>query len=201
MSSSTPLQTHALVVADFVSRCPKEGGKLPCDVRALLSDIFQKIGAPFIGDVNPLSHYHPIRQSPWSFFPTLPVVRGAGSYNADCRSPSADEDSCRKASYGHPHLTPGIFTIYCPHGICYGFEVMRKCESPQHPFRIFTTRFLEPPKAIVYDSACKLHIYALNREPKLYENSRFFIDFTGEVTQVAQRDTAWTATKAWIQQK
>ena len=24
------------------------------------------------------------------------------------------------------------------HGICYGFEVMRSCESPKHPFSKFT---------------------------------------------------------------
>ena len=49
------LQTHTSVVADLVSRCPKEEGKLPRNVQALLADIFQKIGAPFIGDFNPLS--------------------------------------------------------------------------------------------------------------------------------------------------
>jgi hypothetical protein len=164
------------LLAEFICKCPIEEGKLPDDVRALISDILLKIDATFTGSGNSITNYLPIQPSPWSFFPALPVVRGAGNYDADRKSPPSDEDSCRKASYGHPHLTPGIFTIYFPHGVCYGFEVMRKCESPQHPFRIFTTRFPEPPKTIVYDNACKLHVYALNREPKLYKSSRFFVD-------------------------
>ena len=36
------------------------------------------------------------------------------------------------------HQTPGIFTIFCPHGVCYGLEAMKHCESPRHPFEIFT---------------------------------------------------------------
>ena len=82
----------------------------------------------------------------------------------------------RKASYGHPTLTPGIFTVYCPHGICFGFEVMQRCESPRVPFKIFTSRFSTPPQVIIYDNACKLHAYCLNREPALYRYSRFFVD-------------------------
>ena len=67
------------------------------------------------------------------------------------------------------------FMVYCIHGICYGFEVMRRCESPQVPFSIFTSHFEMPPKIIVYDNACKLHVYCLNREPALYKNTRFFV--------------------------
>ena len=31
---------------------------------------------------------------------------------------------------------PGIFTMFCPHGTCYGFEVMATYKSPRHPFQI-----------------------------------------------------------------
>jgi len=44
---------------------------------------------------------------------------------------------------------------------------LRWWENVKHPFRIFTTHFLEPPKTIVYDNACKLRIYTLNGEPEL----------------------------------
>ena len=37
-------------------------------------------------------------------------------------------------------------------------------------------RFPQPPKIIVYDNACKLHAYVLNREPKRFQNSRFHVD-------------------------
>ena len=89
---------------------------------------------------------------------------------------STKKIAAEKASYGHPTLTPGIFTIYCVHGVCYGFEIMRRCESPRVPFSIFTSRFNTPPKSIVYDNACKLHVYCLNREPALYKQTRFFVD-------------------------
>ena len=53
--------------------------------------------------------------------------------------------------------------VFCPHGICYGFEVMQSCESPRHPFNIFRHRFQKAPQVIVYNNACKLHQFCLNR--------------------------------------
>ena len=115
----------------------------------------------------------------WCFFPCLPIVCGKGNYAADHGNvvKSVAEDACRKASYGHPTLTPGIFTIkfYCQYGECYGFQTMRSCESPRHPFDIFTCCFNSPLQIIVYDNACKLHIYCLNREPAWYSKTRFFV--------------------------
>ena len=72
--------------------------------------------------------------------------------------------------------TPGIFTVYCPHGVCCGFEVMRRCESPKVPFDIFTSRFHTLPCVIIYDNACKLDAYCLNRKPRLLSKNTFFID-------------------------
>ena len=87
------------------------------------------------------------------------------------------DDKCRKYSYGHPTLTPGIFTVYCQHGVCYGFKVLRSCESLRHPFRLFTTRFTSPPPSvIVYDNACQLHTYALKREPQRFKRTLFAVD-------------------------
>ena len=85
-------------------------------------------------------------------------------------------DERRKASYGHPSLTTSIFTVYCPHGVHYGFKIMWQCESQRHPFIIFTSHFPVPLGTTVYDNGCKLHSYCLNREPALYKGTRFFID-------------------------
>ena len=84
-----------------------------------------------------------------------------------------DQDACRKYSSTHPTLTPGIFTIYCLHGVCCGFEVMRSHESPKHPFEIFLTRFEIPPAIIIYDNSCKLHQYILNRHLSHFKNTSF----------------------------
>ena len=36
---------------------------------------------------------------------------------------------------------------------------LQKCESPRHPFRIFKSCFLQAPELIIYDNACRLHIW------------------------------------------
>ena len=116
-----------------------------------------------------------------SFFPKLPIVRGTPVYAADhtnsCRTPD-DADSCRKYSSSHPTLSPGIFTLYCPHAVCYGFEVKRSHESPRHIFEIFLSRFEQPPIAtfIIYDNSCKLHQYILNRQPIHFQSTNFLVD-------------------------
>ncbi len=57
---------------------------------------------------------------------------------------------------------------FCPHKVCYGFSLMREHESPRHLFNIFKTRFSHAPKRIIYDNACKLYQYCLNREPEFF---------------------------------
>ncbi len=52
-----------------------------------------------------------------AFFPTLPKYRERGHFAMDQNSKKGkDEDPCTKKSHGHPSLTSGIFTVYCPHG-------------------------------------------------------------------------------------
>lgn len=105
----------------------------------------------------------------------MEMIHGHAKYVADATT-AREVDNCRKVAYGHPSLTPGIFTVYCPHGVCYSFEIMQRCESPKHPFNIFMSRFPVRLRTIVYDNGCKLHSYCLNREPALYKETRFFID-------------------------
>ena len=50
------------------------------------------------------------------------------------------------------------------------------CESPEIPFEIFMTKFERPPWVIVYDNACRLHVYCLNREPQRFQGSKFLVD-------------------------
>lgn len=49
-----------------------------------------------------------------SYFPNLPRVRVRRSYEAD---KNTKERICTKKSSGHPSLLPGIFTIFCQHGM------------------------------------------------------------------------------------
>ncbi|XP_062571922.1 uncharacterized protein LOC134233886 [Saccostrea cucullata] len=75
-----------------------------------------------------------------AFFPTLEPIRQRGRYTADKGKFNAE--SCRKDSTRHPTLLPGIFTVFCQHGICYGFQIMENNESPNVPFTFIRTRFL-----------------------------------------------------------
>ena len=111
--------------------------------------------------------------------PKLPIVWGIPVYAADHTNSSRipdDADSSWKYSSSHPTLTPGIFTLYCLHAICYGFEVMRSHESPRHPFEIFLTHFEQPPTTIIYDNSCKLHQYILYRQLIHFQSTNFLVD-------------------------
>ena len=159
----------------LISNVPE--GKLPGDVCSVMEHVLEIVQRTYLHPLPPPSSYPPTNDDDhWSFFPNLPLVRGKGNYAADTTTTQSDGDACWKASYGHPTLTPGICTIYCPHGICYGFQAMKHCESPRHPFEIFTNRFRTPPSILVYDNACKLHVDCLNREPARYTNTRIFVD-------------------------
>ena len=74
------------------------------------------------------------------------------------------------------HYKPCYYIYKSIGGVCYGFQLMRSCDSPRIPFQIFTSRFQTPPRNIIYDNACKLHVYCLNREPALYKETRFYVD-------------------------
>ncbi len=120
--------------------------------------------------------YLPIEEDDFSFSLNISLLSGKGKYAADKFNKADQSYSCRKASYGHPSLFPGIFTEFCLHGICYGFEVMQSCESPRHPFTIFRHRFHAAPQVTIYVNACKLHQYCLNREPHFFPNILFVVD-------------------------
>ena len=105
------------------------------------------------------------------------------------RQPQEDQDACHKYAAKHRTLTPGIFTLYCTHGVCCGFQVMLSHESP------ISTRFETPPTIIIYDNSCKLHQYILNRQPSHFKNTRFSLTvFTGEDTLGALVATHLTST-------
>jgi len=143
---------------------------------AIIHHVLTKVESTYTDPPHPPSSYGTLNTHNSSFFPAWSMIRGPAKYAADSPATPRELDDCQKASYGHPSLTPGIFTVFCPHGVCYGFTIMQRCESPRHPFNIFTSRFPVPPGTIVYDNRCKLHTYCLNREPALYKGTRSFID-------------------------
>jgi len=53
---------------------------------------------------------------------------------------------------------------------------MREHKSPNVPFTIIRTRFAKCPDVVIYDKACNLHAYCLNRDPVFFKNCKFFVD-------------------------
>lgn len=169
----TYLQGSAPVMTNFLHKI-QTNGKIPQDTKMLIVDILSKIDNPFAASST--FEYPPATPDILSFFPCLPQQHGNASYTADKKKAADSEKTCRKESYGHPSLSPGIFTIFCQHGVCYGFEAMVSNESPRHPFQIFKTRFAVAPRCIIYDNACQLHQYCLNREPTFFRDTKFYVD-------------------------
>ena len=66
--------------------------------------------------------------------------------------------------------------MLCPHGICIGFQLMDDAESPRTAFDLIVRRFKKVPRYLIYDNACKLHLYALKREPVFFQNTKIMVD-------------------------
>ncbi|XP_035659097.1 uncharacterized protein LOC118404183 [Branchiostoma floridae] len=182
---SAYLFEKAPVLTDFLCSVTK-AGHLPPDISALVLSLMTVLIQTFkeVEKPSPDCYPAPPPTSTLSFFPSLPQLCGLPRYAVEEASKSREKDSCRKESYGHHSLTPGLFTLFCPHGVCYGFTAMQSCESPRHPFEILRTRFPVAPRVVVYDNSCQLHKYAMNREPHFFQKTVFLVDrfhFKGHV--------------------
>ena len=169
----------------FRKSCPlilefllSEDIEMPSTKIDLLKDVLKSVDAPFVDvEIPGEDMYGPVPQSDpvLSFFPNFPLLCGRANYKADS-SEEKQGHNCRKQLKTTPIINPGVFTLFCPHGSTYGLEVMKNAESPHHPFEIFVQRFRRIPRYLVYDNSSKLHLYALKREPKRFQNTRFLVD-------------------------
>lgn len=168
------LQKSAPVIAVFLNKLTL-AEPIPLSVCNLLKLLRDLCLAPYKVSA-PNNFLSPPDEDYFSCFPSLPLVRRVRNYAADLKLHKEDRDSCRKFSSSHPVLTPGIFTLFCSHGVCYGFQILKQHESPRHPFELILTRFHSMPEYIIYDNSCKLHQYVLNREPVMFQNTTFLVD-------------------------
>ena len=118
-------------------------------------------------------------------YPGLHETRPFAGYGKGIRDHDAHyakgAGTCSKHPSAHPTLLPGIFTVFCPHGVCLGssllatvsescsrFHLMHNLESPETPFSVFFSRLPKgaspllclpftiraAPLVMVYDNGC-----------------------------------------------
>ena len=89
---------------------------LPHVWRPMFEELLRKSLAPFLHcNLAPSTSQNDVETNPLPFFPTLPKRRPRNFYLADAARQK--EDICTKKHPGHSFFLPGIFTLFCPHGI------------------------------------------------------------------------------------
>lgn len=100
----------------------------------------------------------------------------ASAYESELRDP-APADTCRHDMRGdHKDFLPGICTISCPHGFYLGFFLMVNPESVETVFTFLYSRCEDGKLIVVYDNACNLMEFCLNREPYYFKDTIFLVD-------------------------
>ena len=145
------------------------------DISSLLSDLLISIKDPFRIPLPRDDSYGvpaTVDGMKLAFLPNHPPCRGRATYKAN----KDNSNECNKESRKHKRLSPGVFTMVCPHGICLGFQLMDSQESPKVPFNMLMYHFDKMPSLIIYDDCCHLHNYILKREATRFSNTRFMVD-------------------------
>ena len=138
------------------------------------------------------------------FYPNWPIWRYPKKYEVrnitDC-------DFCEKGFNKHNDFSFGVFSVgcLCPYNITMGYELMLCKESSHNIFRLLMCRDINMHelKGVIFDFACGLDQYMLNREPLEFEYLRLLVD--GGHWQVSQLVwfslTSMTLLSLWQGQK
>ena len=117
---------------------------------------------------------------PTMFYPCIKLLRYPRNYTV---SGTKDDDICAKRIQEKRDFSHGIFSVgcCCKYNITYGYELMLQPESTHNLFRFLMSRDIKKTgenrlKGVVYDNACNLNQYVLNREPREFEFLRMLVD-------------------------
>ena len=106
------------------------------------------------------------------------ACRALHKYHADaCSYGTSSEQACTKHKEVKKHLLPGTVIGWC-HDCekCLFFAVMTNPESPRSVFDILYTMLPKAPRIVIYDNACNLMHFCLNREPQYFQRTIFLVD-------------------------
>ena len=119
----------------------------------------------------------PNDEHPTQYYPNWPIFRYPQKYVVrnitDC-------DFCTKNFNDHMDFSYGVFSVgcACKLNVTYGYELMLCKESAHNIFRLLMCRDLNlySLKGVIFDHACGLDQYLLNREPREFEFLRCLVD-------------------------
>lgn len=127
-------------------------------------------------------HWHPILPDEdmrvGYAYPCATEQRPSNVYRKETRRSDYEcrKGACNKKSHRFLRVMPGVFAVFCAHGLCLGFHFMNNWESPETFFSLLIQRRRNAPRVIIYDAACRLHSYAMNREPWFFKDTEFYSD-------------------------
>lgn len=160
-----------------------EGSKyLPADVQPIVlrlleirTNIFLNAADRANGDYE--DWISPGEEHPTQFYPEFPIFRYPKLYTV---SGQKDVDLCNKAFAEKRDFSYGVFSIgcCCDLNVTYGFELMLSQESAHNFFRFLMCRDVDMNclEGVIFDHACGLDAYILNREPREFQFLRCLVD-------------------------
>ena len=88
----------------------------------------------------------------------------------------AADAACRHAFAKRRETTGGLFSVFCRHGVCLAFFILKGAEGRDDLYSFLVQYFRVAPKVVVYDFACGLEEFALNRAPGFFKDTFFVVD-------------------------
>ena len=156
---------------------PHDVSKIVLKLLEVRKQTFQSAPQRYAEDYIPYDKTGAFKEDPSQFYTMHELKTYPNLYTVANKT---DEDFCAKNFPQHHDFADGIFSIgcSCELSITYGFEIMIKHESPRHFLKFLMNRKLnlKKLKGVIFDFACGLHRYCLNREPKDFEFTRFIVD-------------------------
>lgn len=106
------LHNNIPVLFSLLENCSETSA--PVQLRPLLEELWGRAIYPFDNFDTIDDSSYDLDDAELSFFPSLSACRPRGHYSMDDKK---TDHSCQKKYKGHPSLLPGMFTVYCPHGM------------------------------------------------------------------------------------
>ena len=147
---------------------PPDVSKIILTLLNIRKETFQKMPTRYQEDYIPYEEHGVFKEHNLAFYPMFPLHSWPKKYKIS--NNSEVEDGCTKNFPVHSDFSGGIFSIGCgcPNNVTYGFELICGSEGSRILFKLMMTRknIRRRLQGIVYDNACNLQKFCLNRDPR-----------------------------------